>query len=52
MEAIRKGYSVRFYRVCDLATQLAEAQSEKRLNGMLKALQKCQLLCVDELLVI
>jgi DNA replication protein DnaC len=49
MEAIRKGYSVRFYRACDLATQLAEAQSEKRLNGMLKALQKCQLLYVDEL---
>jgi DNA replication protein DnaC len=49
MEAIRKGYSVRFYRACDLATQLAEAQSEKRLNGMLKAFQKCQLLCVDEL---
>ncbi len=49
MEAIRKGYSVRFYRACDLATQLAEAQSEKRLNGMLKALHKCQLLCVDEL---
>lgn len=49
MEAIRKGYSVRFYRACDLATQLAEAQSEKRLNGMLKVLHKCQLLCVDEL---
>jgi DNA replication protein DnaC len=49
MEAIRKGYSVRFYRACDLATQLAEAQSEKRLNGTLKALHKCQLLCVDEL---
>lgn len=49
MEAIRKGYSVRFYRACDLATQLAEAQSEKRLNGMLKTLQKCQLLYVDEL---
>lgn len=49
MEAIRKGYSVRFYRACDLATQLSEAQSEKKLNGMLKALHKCQLLCVDEL---
>jgi DNA replication protein DnaC len=49
MEAIRKGYSVRFYRACDLATQLSEAQSEKRLNGMLKALHNCQLLCVDEL---
>jgi DNA replication protein DnaC len=49
MEAIRKGYSVRFCRACDLATQLAEAESEKRLNGMLKSLHKCQLLCLDEL---
>jgi len=49
MEAIRKGYSVRFCRACDLATQLAEAQSEKRLGGMLNALHKCQLLCLDEL---
>ena len=49
MEAIRKGYSVRFRRACDLATQLAEAQSEKRLSGMLHALHNCQLLVVDEL---
>jgi DNA replication protein len=49
MEAIRKGYSVRFCRACDLATQLAEAESEKRLNGTLKSLHRCQLLCLDEL---
>lgn len=49
MEAIRKGYSVRFYRACDLAMKLSEAQSEKRLSGMLNALHKCMLLCVDEL---
>lgn len=49
MEALRKGYSVRFCRACDLATQLSEAQSEKRLGGMLNSLHKCQLLCVDEL---
>ena len=49
MEAIRKGYSVRFYRACELATKLSEAQSEKRLGGMLNTLHKCQLLCVDEL---
>ena len=36
MEAIRKGYSVRFRRACDLVTQLAEAQSEKHLSRMLK----------------
>jgi DNA replication protein DnaC len=49
MEAIRKGYSVRFYRACDLAMKLAEAQSEKKLSGMISALHKCQLLCLDEL---
>ena len=49
MEAIRKGHSVRFYRACDLAAKLSEAQSEKKLTGMLNALHKCMLLCVDEL---
>jgi DNA replication protein DnaC len=49
MEAIRRGYSVRFRRACDLATQLAEAQSEKHLSRMLKILHQCQLLVVDEL---
>jgi DNA replication protein DnaC len=49
MEAIRKGYSVRFRRACDLVTQLAEAQSEKHLSRMLKSLHHCQLLIVDEL---
>ncbi|MDR2821140.1 MAG: IS21-like element helper ATPase IstB [Desulfovibrio sp.] len=49
MEAIRKGYSVRFCRACDLAVRLSEAQSEKKLAGMLNALHKCALLCVDEL---
>jgi len=49
MEAIRRGHSVRFFRACDLAMKLSEAQSEKRLSGMINALHKCQLLCVDEL---
>ncbi len=49
MEAIRKGYSVRFRRACDLVTQLAEAQSEKHLSRMLKTLHQCQVLIVDEL---
>lgn len=39
MEAIRKGYSVKFKRACDLVTQLAEVQSEKHLSSMLKASQ-------------
>lgn len=49
MEAIRKGYSVRFRRACDLVTQLSEAMSEKQLSTMLKSLNKCQLLVLDEL---
>lgn len=49
MEAIRKGYSVRFKRACDLVTQLSEAQSDRHLSTMLKSLNKCQLLVVDEL---
>ena len=49
MEAIRRGYSVRFRRACDLVTQLSEAQSDKHLSGMLKSLNKCQLLVLDEL---
>jgi DNA replication protein DnaC len=49
MEAIRKGYSVRFRRACDLVTQLSEAKSEKHLSSMLNSLNKCQLLVLDEL---
>lgn len=49
MEAIRKGYSVRFRRASDLVTQLSEAQSEKHLSSMLNSLNKCQLLVLDEL---
>lgn len=49
MEAIRRGYSVRFRRANDLVTQLSEAQSEKHLGSMLRALHNCQLLVVDEM---
>lgn len=49
MEAIRKGYSVKFRRASDLVTQLSEAQSDKHLSSMLNSLNKCQLLLLDEL---
>ena len=49
MEAIRKGYSVRFRRASDLVTQLSEAQSDKHLSSMLNSLNRCQLLVLDEL---
>jgi len=40
---------LKIVKTCDLVTQLAEAQSEKHLSRMLKALYHCQLLIVDEL---
>ena len=49
IEAIRKCYSVRFQRACDLATQLSEAQSDRHLSSMLKALNKCMLLIINEM---
>lgn len=49
LEAVRKGYSVKFRRVNDLLTQLAEARSDRHLNAMLNTLLKCQLLILDEL---
>lgn len=49
LEAVRKGYSVKFRRVNDLLTQLSEARSDRHLNAMLNTLLKCQLLILDEL---
>lgn len=49
MEAIRKGFSVKFRRACDLVTELSEAKSDKHLSAMLKSLNKCQLLLLDEM---
>ena len=48
-EAIEKGFTVRFYRVNDLLIRLNEAKSEKRLDALYTALNKCSLLCLDEL---
>lgn len=48
-EAIKNGYSVRFYRVNDLLVKLSEAKSEKRLDTLNTALKKCDMLCLDEL---
>jgi DNA replication protein DnaC len=49
MEAIAKGYTVRFYRVNDLLLRLNEAKSEKQLDALNTALKNCNLLCMDEL---
>lgn len=48
-EAIKNGYTVRFYRVNDLLVRLSEARSEKRLDALNTTLKKCDLLCLDEL---
>ena len=48
-EAIQLGYTVRFIRVSDMLTMLAEASTEKRLGLMMKALLKVDLLALDEL---
>ena len=48
-EAIEKGFTVRFYRVNDLLIKLHEAKTEKRLDALFSSLNKCDLLCLDEL---
>jgi DNA replication protein DnaC len=49
LEAIRQGYLVKFWRVSDLIQKMREAQSELRLTKLLKALQRCDLLIMDEM---
>jgi DNA replication protein DnaC len=48
-EAIKNGYTVRFYRVNDLLLKMSEAKSEKRLDTLNTALKKCDMICLDEL---
>ncbi len=49
VEAIRRGYTVRFKRASELVTQMSEAQDEKQLSKYLKNLNNCHLLIIDEL---
>jgi len=49
IEVIRRGYSVRFKRASDLVMQMMEAQETKQLSQYLKALNKCDLLIIDEM---
>lgn len=48
-EAVQLGYTAKFLRVSDMLTMLIEANSEKRLGAMMKALLKIDLLALDEL---
>ena len=48
-EAIKRGYSVRFKRACDLINEMSEAKSEKALTRYTKTLNRCRLLIIDEI---
>jgi DNA replication protein DnaC len=49
IEAICKGYTVKFKRASDLVNQMSEAQENKTLNKYLKSLNACEALIIDEL---
>ena len=49
LEAIRRGYTVRFRRASDLVNQMSEAQNERQLSRYIKAINNCQVLVLDEL---
>jgi DNA replication protein DnaC len=49
LAACRNGYAVRFFTAAGLANTLEEARQEHRLEKMLKQLDKCDLLIIDEL---
>jgi len=49
IEAIQKGYTVKFKRVGDLVTQMIEASSQKRLAQYIKTTNSCDVLYLDEL---
>lgn len=49
IEAIAKGYTVKFRRASDLVTQMTEAVSEKHLSQFIKNINACDVLIIDEL---
>jgi DNA replication protein DnaC len=49
IEALNRGYTVKFIRVSDLLLMMEEAKTEKRLGVLMKSLEKCDLLELDEL---
>jgi len=49
VEAISKGYTVKFKRASDLVTQMTEAASEKHLSQFIKNVNACDVLIIDEL---
>jgi DNA replication protein DnaC len=49
IEAIKRGYHVKFKKASDLVNQMSEAQIDKQLTRYLKNLNNCHLLIIDEL---
>lgn len=49
IEAITKGYTVKFRRASDLVTQMTEVASEKYLSKYIKSVNSCDILFIDEL---
>jgi DNA replication protein DnaC len=49
IEAIKKGYTVRFWKASNLITEMMEAQKNNNLRSCLKATAKCDLLILDEM---
>lgn len=49
IEAITKGYTVKFRRASDLVTQMTEASSDKYLSKYIKNVNSCDILFIDEL---
>ena len=48
-EAVRRGYSVKFRRACDLVNEMKEAKSEKHLTEYSRMMARCSLLIIDEI---
>ena len=49
LEAIRRGFTVRFKRASDLVNQMSEAHNERQLSRYMKTVNNCHLLILDEL---
>ena len=49
IEAISKGYTVKFRKASDLVAQMTEAVSEKYLSKLIRKINACNVLIVDEL---
>jgi len=47
-EAVRRGYSVKFKRACDLINEMKEAKTEKHLTDYSRTMTRCSLLIIDE----